>query len=169
MNFSCRSLYKGLVVLISLCMPSVAAGSTGQKLSIDRLSAESEIIIKGRVDELKSRQARDRSFAITSIVVSVERQFKGPAVSAVTIEQPGGSIGDITQATPGLAQFSPGEEVILFLERRGRNMFHVVGGRQGKFTIKSGPSGTQKFVEDYAGRTEALDSFLSRISPPERR
>ena len=101
---------------------------------------------------------------ITIITVSIERQFKGPQVSSVTIEQPGGSLGDIAQGVPGLPEFSSGEEVIVFLKRQRGGAFNIVGGKQGKFTAKTQPGSREEVVEDFAHRTEALDSFLNRLT-----
>jgi hypothetical protein len=100
----------------------------------------------------------------TIVTVSIERQFKGPKVSSVTIEQPGGSVGDIAQGVPGLPEFSSGEDVILFLKRQREGAFNIVGGKQGKFTAKTQPGSSEKVVEDFAHRTEALESFLDRLT-----
>jgi hypothetical protein len=151
------------LVLIWLVATSVAQASTGQKLSFDRLADEADVIVRGKVEELKNRPASDRSSVSTVVRVAVEQQFKGDKVSAVTIEQPGGSLGDLVQGVPGLAEFSSGEDVILFLKRRRGGSFSIVGGKQGKFTAKVQPGGND-IVEDFARRTEALDSFLDRLA-----
>src|SRR5688572_32767425 len=38
----------------------------------------------------------------TVVTVSVVSQFKGAEVSSITIDQPGGSMGDVVQGVPGL-------------------------------------------------------------------
>ena len=150
-------------VLICLAAASFAKASTVQKLSFDRLIDKADLIVRGRVEELETRQASDRRSVSTIIKVSIEKQFKGPKVFSVTIEQPGGSLGDVVQGVPGLAEFSSGEDVILFLTRQRAGIFNIVGGKQGKFTVKT-QSGSNKVVEDLAHRTEALDSFLDRLA-----
>jgi hypothetical protein len=155
-----------LIFFVSFCLtaPTVVQGTTLQKLSFDRLIAEADLIVRGRVDGLKSRQVPDRRSMITMAVISIETQFKGPKVSSVTIEQPGGSVGDIAQGVPGLPQFSAGEDVVLFLKRQGGGTFQIVGGRQGKFTAKTKRESNSWVVEDFAHRTEDLDSFLDRLT-----
>jgi len=161
-----RFLVRIVIFLISswLTAAGFVQATTLQKLSFDRLIGEADLIIKGRVEELKTRQVSDRRSMITIITVSIERQFKGPQVSSVTIEQPGGSLGDIAQGVPGLPEFSSGEEVIVFLKRQRGGAFNIVGGKQGKFTAKTQPGSREEVVEDFAHRTEALDSFLNRLT-----
>jgi hypothetical protein len=161
-----RSVAQIIIFLISSCLAArgFVQATTLQKLSFDRLIGEADLIIKGRVEELKTRQVSDRRSMTTIVTVSIERQFKGPKVSSVTIEQPGGAVGDIAQGVPGLPEFSPGENVILFLKRQRGGAFNVVGGKQGKFTAKTQPGSREEVVEDLAHRTEALESFLDRLT-----
>ena len=161
MNY--RLLPQVLILSIALAAASFAEASTVEKLSFDRLIGEADLIVKGRVEELKTHQAPNRRSATTWVAVSVASQFKGAKVSSVTIEQPGGSMGEVTQGVPGLPEFSSGENVIVFLKRQRSGAFIVVGGRQGKFNAKTQPGSDQEIVEDFAHRTEALDSFLDRI------
>ena len=154
-------LSTGLLIFFSAI--SFAQASTLQKLSFDRLVEEADVIIRGKVEELKNRPASDQSSVRTIIKISVTQQLKGQKVSSVTIEQPGGSLGEVVQGVPGLAEFSSGEDVFLFLKRSRLGTFTLVGGRQGKFTTKSQP-GSSGVVEDFARRTAALDRFLERLA-----
>ena len=152
-----------LIAFLAAIAASNAEAGTSQKLSFERLIAEADVIARGRVDELKSRQDSDRRSFTTVVTVSVERQFKGPKISSLAIEQPGGSIGDLAQGVPGLPEFSSGESVIIFLKRQRRDVYRVVGGKQGKFIVKTLP-GKNEVVEDLAHRTEALDTFVDRLT-----
>src|SRR5918999_833169 len=92
-----------LLVYMGLAVASLAQASTVQKLSFDGLVDEADVIVRGKVEELKNSPASDRSSVSTVIRVSVEKQFKGVTVSSVTIEQSGGSLGTVIQSVPGLA------------------------------------------------------------------
>jgi hypothetical protein len=153
-----------VIFVVFTCLGALGfvQATTLQKLSFDRLIEEADLIIKGRVEELKTRQVSDRRSMTTIVTVSIERQFKGPKMSLVSIEQPGGSAGDIVQSVSGLPEFSSGEDVILFLKRQRGGAFNIVGGKQGKFTAKTQPG--SKHVEDFAHRTEPLESFLDRLT-----
>ncbi|HEY2920172.1 MAG TPA: hypothetical protein VGK77_14395 [Candidatus Binatia bacterium] len=166
MSSSRRFVHRLIIFFSFICLAvaSFVEASTVQKLSFDRLIGEADLIVRGRVEELKIQQAADRRSMTTVVTVSIERQFKGPKVSSVTIEQPGGPMGDIAQGVPGLPEFSSGEDVVLFLKRQRGSTFKIVGGKQGKFTAKTQPESNNWVVEDFARRTEALDSFLARLT-----
>jgi hypothetical protein len=70
----------------------------------------------------------------------------------------------LTQGGPGLPEFASGENVIVFLKRQRSGAHTVVGGKQGKFSAKTLPGSNQEIAEDFAHRTEALDSFLDRLT-----
>jgi hypothetical protein len=155
-----------LIVLSFICLvtASIVDARTVQRLSFDRLISEADLIVRGRVEKIKNQQAADGRSVTTVVTVSVDRQFKGPQVSSVDIEQPGGSIGEMVQAVPGSPEFSSGEDVVLFLKRQRGGTFKIVGGKQGKFTAKIQPQSNNWVVEDFARRTESLDSFLDRLT-----
>ena len=160
---SYRFVPQALILSIALAAATFIQASTVEKLSFDRLIDEADFIVKGRVEEIKTRQAPDRRSVTTVIIVAVTSQFKGVKASSVTIEQPGGSMGDVAQGVPGLPEFSSGENVIVFLKRQRSGACTVVGGRQGKFSAKTQPGSNQAIAEDFAHRTENLDSFLDRL------
>jgi hypothetical protein len=161
---SYRRVPQLFLIFIGLAAASLVQSGMVQKLSLDRLIGEADLIVRGRVDEIKSRRASDRRTVATVVTITIVRQFKGPKVSSVTIEQPGGSLGDVTLGVPGLPEFTIGEDVILFLKRQRGGAFNIVGGNQGKFTAKTQPGSDNEVVEDFAHRTEALDSFLGRLT-----
>lgn len=160
---SYRFMPQALILSVVLAAAGLVRGSTVEKLSFDRLIDEADVIVKGRVEEVKTRQASDRRFVTTVVTVSVVSQFKGAEVSSITIDQPGGSMGDVVQGVPGLPEFSAGEDVIVFLKRQRSGAYSIVGGKQGKFSAKTQPGSNQEVAEDYAHRTETLDSFLDRL------
>jgi hypothetical protein len=166
MRLTRRFVHRLIILLSFICLEGASSveATTLQKLSFDRLIAEADLIVRGRVEEPKIQPAADRRPISTVVTVSVERQFKGPKLSSVTIEQPGGSMGDIAQGVPGLPKFSSGEDVVLFLKRQRGGTFKIVGGKQGKFIAKIQPESDNWIVEDFAGRTEGLDSFLDRLT-----
>src|SRR5688572_3351541 len=99
---SYRFMPQALILSVVLAAAGLVRGSTVEKLSFDRLIDEADVIVKGRVEEVKTRPASDRRFVTTVVTVSVVSQFKGAEVSSITIDQPGGSMGDVVQGVPGL-------------------------------------------------------------------
>jgi hypothetical protein len=166
MSLSCRFLHRLIIFFSFVCLAGAISveATTVQKLSFDRLIREADFIVRGRVEKLKSQQGASGGSVTTVITVSVEKQFKGSHVSSINIEQPGGSMGDMAQGVPGSPEFSPDEDVFLFLKRKRRGTFEVVGGKQGKFIAKPQPDSNNWIVEDFAHRTENLDTFVDRLT-----
>src|SRR5687767_16027509 len=103
----CRAITNALLLLL-LFMIQGAFVSTAQKLSLEELVRQAEIIIRGRVAESKTTASSDASFLTTRIAVSVEEQFKGRKISSVTLTLPVGSMGDVAQGAPGTPEFALG-------------------------------------------------------------
>jgi hypothetical protein len=166
MSFSCRFVHRLIIFFSFICLvgASFVEATTVQKLSFDRLIREADVIVRGRIEKLKSQEAAGGGAITTVVTVSVEKQFKGAQVSSINIKQPGGSIGDIAQGVPGSPEFSSDEDVFLFLKRKGRGTFEIVGEKQGKFTVKNQAGGNRWIVEDFARRTEDLETFLDRLT-----
>ncbi|TAJ91099.1 hypothetical protein EPO44_14740 [bacterium] len=94
---------------------------------------------------------------------SIEEQWKGPRTSTITIEQPGGSVGAITQHVTGLAHFTVGEEIIIFLSKQEDSSLATVGGKQGKFLLKTDPQNKKEVIEDVTGKSQDLSDFVRRV------
>lgn len=93
---------------------------------------------------------------------SIEEQCKGPRTSTITIEQPGGSVGTITQHVTGLAHFTVGEEIIIFLSKQEDGSLATVGGKQGKFLLKTDPQNKKEVIENVTGKSQDLSDFVRR-------
>lgn len=159
-----RRVVRIVCSFIWLAAAALVQAGTVQKLSFEQLVSEADLIVRGRVEDLKNRQASDRRPITTVVTLGVESQFKGAKVSSVTIEQPGGSTGDVALGVPGSPEFSQGEDVILFLKRNRGGIAKIVGGKQGKFIVKTPQGGDKEIIEDFAHRTESLDTFLNRLT-----
>ena len=146
-----------------LVAESVAVASSARKLSLDELARQADVIVKGRVQKLQTKTSSDRSTITTAVTLAVDEQWKGAPASSLSIEQPGGSSGGITQRVAGAAEFALDEKVIVFLKREGRGHYVTVGGRQGKFTVKTDAQTGSDFVEDLSAKRWQPDEFLARL------
>lgn len=152
-----------LFILSYLVSGGTGLATTSQRLSLEQLAKEGDLVIRGHVQEMKGQEPSDRSAITTTVVISVEEQWKGPKVSTVTLKQPGGTAGEITQRVMGVPQFSVGEELILFVKKQKDGHYVTVGGQQGKFTIKTEPQTGKKVVEDLTGTRQEEESFVRRV------
>jgi hypothetical protein len=146
-----RALFVGLLVLSPL-----ASATTVLRADVPALTRHSDAIVRGRVVTLQSHWTGDKRRIVTDVTVQVEETLKGEPAQTVTIRQPGGIVGDVGQKVSGLAAFHPGEEVVVFLERRGP--VHVVTGlAQGKFHLDRLKDGSVRATPDGTGDARVLD------------
>jgi hypothetical protein len=159
-----RKDFSLLFLLIYCLLRTVPAQSTTlQTASLKQLAQGADLIVRGRIVEVKSEKSVDRASIVTRIKVSVDRQWKGPKLAAVTLRQPGGSVGEITQAVSGLPQFSLGEDVLVFLEKQEDGSLATVGGKQGKFAVKTDPQSGKEIIVDVTGKSQPASNFLTHL------
>jgi hypothetical protein len=113
-----------------------AGATTLLRTDVAELSYASDAVVHGTVRRVESRWSGDRRRIVTDVEIEVTESLKGQAGGRVVVTQPGGKVGDIGQMVHGLASFTPGEEVVVFLEQRGKDAFRVSGMAQGKFQVK---------------------------------
>lgn len=128
------------VLLPFVLLLSLAAGATTLlRADLPELAQTSDAIVHGTVRRVESRWSGDGRRIVTDVEIQVTEALKGQAGQAggtVLVTQPGGRVGDIGQRVSGLAAFTPGEEVVVFLERRGKQAFRVSGMAQGKYQVQ---------------------------------
>jgi len=142
---------------------SIALASSARKLSLDDLARQADLIVKGHVQKLLTETSPDRSTITTIAVLAVDEQWKGAPASSVSIEQPGGTAGGITQRVAGEAEFAVDEKVVVFLKKQGRSRYVTVGGRQGKFLVKTDGQTGSDVVEDLTGARWQAGEFVRRL------
>ncbi len=85
---------------------------------------------------------------MTYVTIRVAERYKGEGEDEVTLARVGGRLGDVATHVAGSTSFSPGEHVLVFLERpaaKGAPLV-VTGMRQGKFSVQMGPDDRTLFV-----------------------
>jgi hypothetical protein len=120
-----------------------ASATTMLRADLPELARTADSIVHGTVRRVESRWSGDGRRIVTDVEIQVSESLKGQASGSVVVTQPGGRVGDIGQTVSGLASFTPGEEVVLFLERRGARAFRVAGMAQGKYKVQRSEDGTR--------------------------
>ncbi len=103
---------------------------------IASLTQSSDAVIRGTVKSSQSRWTADHKRIITEVTIEVAEFFKGQGTRTLVVQQPGGEVDGIGQKVSGLASFTQGEEVVLFLERLGAEKYRVAGMAQGKYRVE---------------------------------
>jgi hypothetical protein len=134
------------------------AATTMLRIELSELAQTADTVVHGTVRRMESRWSGDRTRIVTDVEIQVSETLKGQAGSTVVVIQPGGRVGDIGQVVHGLASFTEGEEVVVFLERRGASAFRVTGMAQGKYQVRrSADERSVLAVPENTGDTLLLD------------
>jgi len=138
-------------------LPAGATSVIG--VDLEQLTRQSDVVVHGTVKGKESRWSGDGRRILTDVQIEVRESFKGPPARTVTVQQPGGVVGDIGQRVDGLATFDVGEEVVVFLERWGTQRFQVTAAAQGKFRVERSSDGTRAFaVPDHDADADLVDA-----------
>jgi hypothetical protein len=124
------------VLAATLLLGLPAAATTMLRIDLTQLAQTADTVVHGTVRRTESRWSGDRRRIVTEVEIEVTEALKGQASGTVLIVQPGGQVGDIGQLVHGLATFTPGEEVVVFLDRHGPSAFRVTGMAQGKYQVR---------------------------------
>lgn len=133
-------LIRSLVVsaVMVLVAVSLASASVTVPLTTLELADASVAIVRGRVVAVDSAWDGAGGGAIyTYVVVRVRETLKGDVPKRITLKQLGGTVGNMTLAVDGQAEFTRGEEVVLFLGVRPRDLTLETSTLwQGKWTVR---------------------------------
>jgi hypothetical protein len=130
-------------------MLAMAAGATSgattlERMSLDKMAAAAPVIVRARCTGNSAARDEGEIWTITSF--DVEERWRGSPPAQITVRLLGGSLGDITSHVSGVPRFSPGEDVVLFLQPTIRGDFSVVSWEQGTFRIHRDMPGAHAFV-----------------------
>jgi len=107
--------------------------------SVDELTRNSDVIARGQVTAMTSQWDSSHSYIYTTAEVAFSTVYAGGPIDAprVTIWIPGGSVGDTTLWVEHAAEFTVGQDVVLFLTDRS-GVFDVTSWEQGKLNVVDG-------------------------------
>lgn len=134
-------------------LPSSLLATTLLRLGTQDLADISPIVVTGEVLEQQTRLYEDGVFPVTYTTVVVDQTFKGTTAPVIDIFTLGGRVDDLIGEPPGVAEFEPGEKVLLFLTEKfdkGEDTYDVYGWFQGKWSVVADPGGVEYLVNDHA-------------------
>jgi hypothetical protein len=140
----------GLCLALFVTLP--AAATVMVPLDTQGLTARADRVVLGIVEAQESRWSPDHSVIFTEAKVRVTRSYKGAAQpgDVILVRREGGSAGGIGMRVSGAAEFTVGEELLVFLERRGTTTW-TVGMSQGKLAVTTGSDGDKRVAPNLAG------------------
>ena len=154
-------------VLLCLCLSlwaSAASATVVERFDLPRLVETADLIMIGAV--LSSKAAWREGRIVTTVQVRNDAAVKGAADATIAVEVLGGQIDGLGQAVKGMATFSPGERVALFLQKAPSGAWRTVGLSQGKLRLNAGVAGlTLVRAFDGLSLVEQRDGAWAKVEP----
>jgi hypothetical protein len=157
--------------MIVLAAGVLAAGSTARAsllLALDTPALVERADAIAVVDVASAHAAWDARHEriVSTIDLTVVESWKGTAAPAsrIVVEQPGGTVGDITMTVHGMPRFSPGERALVFL-RGPLDRTAVVGLAQGKRLVRLDAAAGRPMVAapDIKSALRPLDDLRAEV------
>jgi hypothetical protein len=123
-----------LLAALLIACAARAWGATFVETSVEEVARGSDAVVHGRVVSRTSHLAADGRGIFTEVEVAVESAWKGAPDAIVRLYVPGGRVGNVAQWVDAAASFEDGEEVVVFLARRGA-AWRVAGRALGKYHV----------------------------------
>ena len=127
---------------------SSARATTLKRMSVADLSRVAHTVVRARCVTSSTRWDTGEIWTFTTF--DVEEIWKGSAPAHITVRLLGGRTEDFTSTVSGVPRFSPGEELILFLERTPAQDFSIVSWMQGTFRIGLNGATEETVTQDTA-------------------
>lgn len=156
------------LALFAAFASSLALATTLIAVDVPTLSQSADAIVLGTVLSSAPRLTRDGSRIITDTEIQVAEVLKGTPEKTIVVMQPGGIVGDLGQRVEGTAPFTVGEEVVVFLERRGTDRWAVTGMIQGKFHIQRSTGGAPDYAIPAGATSPELVDPATHTQAPSR-
>lgn len=111
-----RTLAALVLGAMLVASPAVQA-TTVLEVPLSQMARDSAMVVRARVLSQQTAWSDDGPRIITRTTLQVIDALKGAPMSHVVLQQVGGTLDGITVRIPGDAVLTPGEDVVVFLER----------------------------------------------------
>ncbi|MGZ6124659.1 MAG: hypothetical protein ACXWLR_06845 [Myxococcales bacterium] len=122
-------------MLLALLIAATVRGPA----DVESLTDAADAVVHAQVARRSSAWAPGGGQIFTTVVLRSLEIWKGEAAAEVVVLVPGGEVGELSQVVQGAAVFGEGEEVVVFLRRRGPGVFAVERLALGKFAVAGEP------------------------------
>jgi hypothetical protein len=130
-----RPVHRALALLLVLAALPAAAAQF-RSVTVEEAARSSEAVVRGRVERRASRYADGGVRIVTDVEISVTGAWKGSPGARVVVTVPGGEVGEVGMWVDAAPVLVEGEEVVLFLVRRGAEWV-VNGHALGTFHVEA--------------------------------
>jgi hypothetical protein len=153
-----------------LLAPLSALATVVLSLSMEEMTARAPLVVHATVNATAPGWDPEHAKIWTWTELVVKDTLKGKAQPTVLVKQPGGVVGDLGMHVDGVATFTPGEEVVLFLEPAPdeAGSFVPVAMSSSKVTFETRP-GAKLARRDLAGLVFARPGQKGVVQPVDDR
>jgi len=116
-------------------LPVVVHATLEVPVEFGEMVQGSQLVIHGRVVDVRAQQTGDRRSIETVVTVAVSEALKGRPADSVTFRVPGGEVGRYRRVIVGVPRFEPGDDIIVFLRGGAPAMPTVFGLSQGLYRV----------------------------------
>lgn len=158
---------RALIGITFLVAAATAHATTMLPLDVRALTERADRVLYATVESSQSHWTPDHDAIYTDVTLRAQRSYKGAVKvgETIVVRREGGSVDGIGMKVFGAAQFSVGEEVVLFVEKRGAASW-VVGMAQGKLRVLTLADGTRQVAAPDLTGIALLPS--KTVTPPVR-
>ncbi len=104
-----------------------------------QLGSDSDVVVQGTVEAVQPFWNAEGTRILTAIDIRVETAHKGAPAQTIRVVQMGGTLDGMRMTVAGALQWTPGEEILVFLES-SQDSYRVAGFTQGKFSLERDPA-----------------------------
>jgi hypothetical protein len=158
-------IVSGALVGLVLALP--VGATTLVRMTLTQLAQASSTIVEGHVVAQTTRANQNHTRIFTYTTIQLDKALKGQPPETITIEQPGGTVGNFHVHVPGTAYLRPQMQYVLFLEpvKGTPQTFHMVGMMQGAFRVYRDRNGAERRVALPLGSLSTGSSTTVSPSP----
>jgi hypothetical protein len=133
-----------LFVLISA---PFSRATTLLRMDLDDMTAVSNAVVYGKVTASRTEWDQNHSVIYTLYTVQPIQYLKGQLGSSFELQEIGGTLDGLNMRVPSAAEFSVGQEAVIFVwtDQLGRNL--VLGMEQGAVGVHTDPQTGQKLLD----------------------
>ncbi|HXX43580.1 MAG TPA: hypothetical protein VEJ38_02545 [Candidatus Acidoferrales bacterium] len=140
-------------------MAASASATTLLHMPVAKMTEIAKVILRARCDG--NSTSWDAGEIWTFATFDAQEIWKGSLPERFNVRLLGGRLGNITSSVSGVPRFSPGEDVVLFLEPTPRGDFSIIAWEEGTFRVRRDPRSAEPLVTQ---DTAAFGTF----DPPTR-
>ena len=109
-------------------------------LSTEELTDQSELVIRVTVEDIQGKWSKKKDVIVTQVSIIIDKIYKGTLdEEKVIVEFDGGEVDGVGFGVSDTAQFTKGEEVLVFLKsglsKVDGFVYNLIGAAQGKYII----------------------------------